>query len=64
MKVPQPFSIFMVEDETFVVLVILEMDPKKPQPLSQRRLGLTSQRSLTTKDLNRFGSLKLLDFLM
>ena len=64
MKVPQPFSIFMVEDDTLVVLVILKMDPKKPQPLSQRRLGLTSQRSLTTKDLKRFGSLKLLDFLM
>ena len=64
MKVPQPFSIFMVEDDTLVVFVILEMDPKKPQPLSQRRLGLTTQRSLTTKDLKRFGSLKLLDFLM
>ena len=40
----------------------LRMDPKRPQPLSQRSLGLTSQRSLTTKDSKRFRYLKLLDF--
>ena len=47
-----------------VVLVLLGMDLKRHQPLSQRRLGLRSQRSLTTKDLKRFGYLKLLDFIL
>ena len=64
MKVPQPFATFVVEDDTLVVLILLEMDPKRPQPLSQRRLGLKNQRSLTTKDPNKFGYLKLLDFLL
>ena len=64
MKVPQPFAIFVVEDNTLVVFVLLEIDPKRPQPLSQRRLGLTSQWSLTTKDPKRFGYLKLLNFLL
>ena len=63
-NVPQPFAIFVVEEDTLVVLVLLEMDPKRPQPLCQRRLELKSQRSLTTKDLKRFGYLKLLDFLL
>ena len=52
----------MVEEDTLVVLVLLEMDPKRHQLLSQRRLGLKNQRSLTTKDLKRFGYLNLLDF--
>ena len=47
---------------TLVVLVLLEMDPKRHQLLSQRRLGLKNQRSLTTKDPKRFGYLNLLDF--
>ena len=47
-----------------VVLVLLGRDLKRHQPLSQRRLGLRSQRSLTTKDLKRFGYLKLLDFIL
>ena len=50
MKVLQPFATFVVEDNTLVVLVLLGIDPKGPQPLIQRRLGLKSQRSLTTKD--------------
>ena len=58
MKVPQPFAIFVVEDDTLIVLVLW------PQPLSQKRLGLTSQSSLTTKDPKRFGYLKLLHFLL
>ena len=61
-KVHQPYAIFMVEEDTLVVLVILEMDPKRHQLLSQRRLGLKNQRSLTTKDPKRFGYLNLLDF--
>ena len=44
MKVPQPFSIFVVEKDMLVVLLILGMDLKKSQPLSQRRLGLKNQR--------------------
>ena len=40
----------------------LEMDLKRHQLLSQRRLGLKNQRSLTTKDPKRFGYLNLLDF--
>ena len=62
MKVHQPYEIFVVEEDTLVVLVLLEMDPKKHQLLSQRRLGLKNQRSLTTKDPKRFGYLNLLDF--
>ena len=49
-KVHQPYAIFVVEEDTLVVLVLLEMDPKRHQLLSQRRLGLKNQRSLTTKD--------------
>ena len=63
-KVPQPFVIFVVEEDTLVVLVLLQMDPKRPQPLSQRRFSLKNQMSLTTKDPKRFGYLKLLDFLL
>ena len=33
MKVPQPFATFVVEEDTLVVLVLLGMDPKRPQPL-------------------------------
>ena len=40
----------------------LRMDPKRHQLLSQRRLGLKNQRSLTTKDPKIFGYLNLLDF--
>ena len=61
MKVHQPYAIFVVEEDT-LVLVLLEMDPKRHQLLSQRRLGLKNQRSLTTKDPKRFGYLNLLDF--
>ena len=61
-KVHQPYEIFVVEEDTLVVLVLLEMDPKRHQLLSQRRLGLKNQRSLTTKDPKRFGYLNLLDF--
>ena len=61
-KVHQPYAIFVVEEDTLVVLVLLEMDPKRHQLLSQRRLGLKNQRSLTTKDPKRFGYLNLLDF--
>ena len=50
MKIPQPFVIFVVEEDTLVVLALLGMDPKRSQPLSQRRLGLKSQKSLITKD--------------
>ena len=46
-KVHQSYAIFVVEEDTLVVLVLLEMDPK---------------RSLTTKDPKRFGYLNLLDF--
>ena len=63
-KVYQPYAIFVVEEDTLVVLVILEMDPKRHQLLSQRRLGLKNQRSLTTKDPKRFGYLNLLDFFL
>ena len=61
-KVHQPYAIFVVEEDTLVILVFLEMDPKRHQLLSQKRLGLKNQRSLTTKDLKRFGYLNLLDF--
>ena len=61
---PQPFATFLVEDDTLVVLVLLGIDLKRSKPLSQRRLGLKNQRSLTTKDLKRFGYLKFLDFLL
>ena len=61
-KVHQPYVIFVVEEDTLVVLVLLEKDPKRHQLLSQRRLGLKNQRSLTTKDPKRFGYLNLLDF--
>ena len=61
-KVHQPYAIFVVEEDTLVVLVLLEMDPKRHQLLSQRRLGLKNQRSLTTKDPKRFWYLNLLDF--
>ena len=63
-KVHQPYAIFVVEEGTLVVLVLLEMDPKRHQLLSQRRLGLKNQRSLTTKDLKRFRYLNLLDFFL
>ena len=62
MKVLQPFAIFVVEEDTLVVLVLLGMDPKRPQPLSQKSFGLKNQRSLTTMDPKRFGYLKLLIF--
>ena len=61
MKVHQPYEIFVVEEDTLVVLVLLEMDPKRHQLLSQRRLELKNQRSLTTKDPKRFGYLNLFD---
>ena len=65
MKVHQPYEIFVVgEEDTLVVLVLLEMDPKRYQLLSQRRFGLKNQRSLTTKDPKRFGYLNLLDFFL
>ena len=38
-KVHQPFAIFVVEEDTLVVLVLLGMDPKRFQPLSQNGLG-------------------------
>ena len=63
-KVHQPFAIFVVEDDTLVVLVLLGMDPKRFQPLSQRRLELKNQKSLTTKDPKRFRYPKLLNFLL
>ena len=61
-KVHQPYSIFVVEEDTLVVLVLFEMDPKRHQLLSQSRLGLKNQRSLTTKDPKIFGYLNLLEF--
>ena len=61
-KVHQPYVIFVVEEGTLVVLVLLEMDPKRHQLLSQIRLGLKNQRSLTTKDPKRFGYLNFLIF--
>ena len=64
MKVHPPFGIFVVEEDTLVVFVLLGMDPKRFQPLSQIRLGLKNQRSLTTKDPKRFRYLKLLNFLL
>ena len=64
MKVHQQFEIFVVDEDILVVLVLLGMDPKRSQLLSQRRLGLKNQRSLTTKDPKIFGYLKLLDFLL
>ena len=63
-KVHQPFIIFVVEEDTLVVLVLLGMDPKKSQPLSKRRLRLKNQRSRITKDPKRFGYPKLLNFLL
>ena len=63
-KVHQPFAIFVVEEDTLVVLVLLGMDPKMSQPLSQRRLGLKNQWSLMTKDPKRFGYPKLLNFFL
>ena len=39
-KVHQLYAIFVVEEDTLVVLVLLEIDPKRHQLLSQRRLGL------------------------
>ena len=42
-KVHQPFAIFVVEEDTLVVLVLLGMDSKRFQPLSQRRLRLKSK---------------------
>ena len=63
-KVPQPFATFVVEEDILVVLILLEMNPKMSQPLSQRRLKLKNQRPLTTKDPKRFGYLMLLDFLL
>ena len=41
-KVHQPFVIFVVEEDILVELVFFGMDPKKFQPLSQRRLGLNN----------------------
>ena len=64
MKVHQQFATFVVDEDTLVVFVLLGMDPKRSQLLSQRRLGLKNQRSLTTKDPKIFGYLKLLDFLL
>ena len=64
MKVHQPYAIFVVEDDTLVVLVLLEMDSKRHRLLSQRRLGLKNQRSLITKDPKRFGYLNLFDFFL
>ena len=64
MKVHQPYTIFVVEEDTLVVLVLLEMDPKRLQLLSQRRLGMKNQRLLTTKDSKIFGYLNLLDFFL
>ena len=58
MKVPLPFATFVVEEDTLVVLVVLGIYPKRSQPLSQRRLRLTNQRSLTTKDPKIFGYLE------
>ena len=55
-KVHQPYAIFVVEEDTLLVLVLLEMDPKWHQILSQRRLGLKNQRSLTTKDQKNLGT--------
>ena len=64
MKDHQPFADFEVENDILVALALLGIDFKRhQQPLSQRRLGLRSQRSLTTKDPKRFGYLKLLDFM-
>ena len=63
-KVPQPFAYFVVEEDILVVLALLGMDLKRNQPLSQRRLGLRSQRSLTTKDPKIFRCLKLFDFIL
>ena len=64
MKVPQPFATFVIEEDKLVVLVLLRMDHKRSQPLTQRRLGLKNQKSLTTKDPKIFGYLKLIDFLL
>ena len=63
-KVHQPFAIFVVDEDTLVVLVLLGMDLKRSQTLSQRRLGLKNQRSLITKDPKRFRYPKLLNFLL
>ena len=61
-KVHQPYAIFVVEKDILAALVLLELDPKRHQLISQRRLGLKNQRSLATKDPKRFGYLNLLDF--
>ena len=53
-KVHQPYAIFVVEEDTLVALILLEMDPKRHQLLSQRRLGLKNQMSLTTNLLDFF----------
>ena len=60
--VHQPSATFVVEEEIIVVLALLGMDLKRHQPLSQRRLGLRSHRSLITKDLKRLRYLKLIVF--
>ena len=44
MKFPQPFTIFVVEEDTLVVLALLEMDLKMPQPISQRRLWVEKSK--------------------
>ena len=64
MKVLQLFATFAVKEHILVALSLLLMDLKRHQPLSQRRLGLRSQRSLTTNKPKRFGYLKLLDFIL
>ena len=63
-KVFQSFVIFVINEDTLVVLVLLGMDLKRSQPLNQGRFGLKSQRSLTTKDPKRFGYPKLLNFFL
>ena len=64
MEVPQLFATFVVEENILVAHSLLKMDPKRHQPLSQRKFSLRSQMSLITKDSKRFGYLKLLDFLL
>ena len=36
-KVHQPYAIFVVEEDTLVVLVLLEMDPKRHQLLKSKK---------------------------
>ena len=64
MEVPQLFATFVVKENILVAPSLLKMDPKRHQPLSQRRFRLRSQMSLITKDPKRFWYLKLLDFLL